>query len=77
MIDVSIIPKIRSTLESAGLPVKLTGFDVHKVYDTMFHDKKVKDGKLTFVLPKDIGEVIRCNLDDEELIKAVLSELLE
>ena len=76
MIDEEVAEKVTGALQNAGLPVKLTGFDVQKVYETMFHDKKVKDGKLTFVLPKNIGQVIQCNLDDEELIKAVLSELL-
>ncbi|NJD03657.1 MAG: 3-dehydroquinate synthase [Ruminiclostridium sp.] len=76
MIDGNIVQKITGTLDKAGLPIKLTGFDVEKVYETMFHDKKVKGGKLNFVLPKGIGEVIQCSLDDEKLIKAVLSELL-
>ena len=76
MIDENVVHEITGTLEKAGLPVKLTGFDVQKVYDTMFHDKKAKGGKLTFVLPRGIGEVIQCSLDDEELIKAVLTELL-
>lgn len=76
MINEEVVRKITGTLENAGLPVRLTGFDVQKVYDTMFHDKKVKGGKLTFVLPKGIGEVIQCNIDDEELIKIVLKEIL-
>ncbi len=76
MVDEDVVVQVIGTLEKAGLPVKLTGFDVPKVYETMFHDKKVKGGKLTFVLPKGIGEVIQCSLDNEGLIKEVLKELL-
>lgn len=76
MVDKGDVATVRGTLEKAGLPVKLTGYDVGKVYETMFHDKKVKSGKLTFILPKGIGEVIQCSLNDAELIKSVLTELL-
>lgn len=77
MVDERLVVKVASTFEKAGLPVKLPGFDVQKVYETMFRDKKVKGSKLTFVLPRSIGNVIQCNVDDEELIKTVLAELFE
>lgn len=76
LINEEVIKKIMLTLENAGLPVRLTGFDIQKVYDTMFRDKKVKSGKLMFILPKRIGEVIQCSIEDEVLIKNILSELL-
>ena len=77
MIDERTLAKVAATFEKAGLPVKLPGFDVNKVYDRMFHDKKVKGGKLNFVLPRAIGEVIQCSIEDEELVKGVLAWLFE
>lgn len=77
MTDERTLLKITGTFEKAGLPVRLPGFNVNAVYERMFHDKKVRGGKLNFVLPKAIGEVIQCSLENEELIKKVLSELFE
>jgi 3-dehydroquinate synthase len=75
MVGEELVRKVEATFEKAGLPVRLPGFDIKKVYETMFHDKKVKSGKLTFILPRAIGDVIQCNLDDEELVKKVLIDL--
>lgn len=77
MIDEKDVDCVRKTFEKAGLPVKVQGFDSNSVYEQMFHDKKIKAGKLVFVLPKGIGEVITCTLDDETLIKKVIGELLD
>ncbi|MCX7923237.1 MAG: 3-dehydroquinate synthase [Clostridia bacterium] len=75
MIDNGVVEKVKNTLEKIGLPVRLYGIDVDKVYNQMFFDKKVKKNKLVFVLPKKIGEVIQCSLDNEVLIKKVIGEL--
>lgn len=76
MVDSELVDKVRNTLLKIGLPVRLEGIDVEKVYNQMFFDKKVKGNKLTFVLPrKKIGEVIQCTIDDENLIKRAISEL--
>ena len=42
-----------------GLPVKLTELSrLNKILESMLHDKKIKDGKLRFILPyKEIGKV--------------------
>ena len=62
-------------LKKAMLPVSLPGIDVEKVYNQMFYDKKVKNNKLRFVLPKHIGEVLQCNIEDTDMIKRVIGEL--
>jgi 3-dehydroquinate synthase len=67
--------RVIGTLKRAGLPVRLDDVDVEKVYSQMFFDKKVKNNKLSFVLPKRIGEVIQCNIEDAKLIKQVIAEL--
>ena len=75
MINQKVTDRVIGILRKTGLPVSLEAIDVDKVYDQMFYDKKIKNGKLTFVLPKAIGEVLRVSVDDEELIKTVLREL--
>ncbi len=67
--------KVAVTLTKAGLPIKLPDIDVKKVYSHMLHDKKMKAGKLKFVLPKKIGEVEMYTTDDENLIREVLKTL--
>lgn len=76
MIDEESIISVKKTLEKIGLPTKLEGIDVERVYKQMFHDKKIKGNKLTFILPrKSIGEVIQCTIDDEDLIKRTIAGL--
>jgi 3-dehydroquinate synthase len=77
MVDEYSAVKVCDTLCKAGLPLKMRGLDVEKVYRQMFYDKKVNAGRLKFVLPKRIGEVVQCTVDDEELIKSVLYEISE
>jgi len=75
MTDKGTVDEVEGTLKKAGLPVKAPGMDTKKIMDQMFFDKKVKDGKLNFVLPKRIGEVQCCALNDKEILKEVLDEL--
>jgi len=75
MVTAKMVGKVENTLGKAGLQVKVYGMDADLIYDRMFCDKKVRDGKLNFVLPKNIGEVIQCAVDNEELVKEVLAEL--
>jgi len=75
MIDDTPLKKVRGTLESIGLPVGIKDLDVAKIYDLMLYDKKVRNGRLNFILPKEIGEVFQVTVDDENLVKKVLEEL--
>ena len=76
MTDEDTVGRIEASLRKAGLPVKAQGMDADKVFDKMFSDKKVKDDKLNFVLPKGIGEVIYCTVEKEAPIREVLTELV-
>lgn len=69
------INKIKSILIKADLPVSLQTLDVELVYNQMFYDKKTKNDKLKFVLPRRIGEVFQCSIEDANLIKNVLEQL--
>lgn len=51
--------KIINLIDDFGLPVKLSKpIKLNKIIEAMLHDKKIKDGKLRFILPyKNIGKV--------------------
>ena len=51
------IERQRELLAAFGLPVTLKGIDADAVLRTMRHDKKVRDGKIRFILPTRIGRV--------------------
>ncbi len=76
MADENVLGKVENTLKKAELPINAHGLDKEAIFQRMFHDKKLKDGKLNFVLPKGIGEVIQCTVDNTDLIKEVLNELI-
>ncbi len=75
MVSVKAVARVEGTLKKAGLPVKTNGMDADSILDMMYLDKKVRDGRLYFILPREIGEVISCYVEDAELIKQVLVEL--
>ena len=58
MLDDASRRRIVAVIESAGLPARGLRLDTEAVVDAMAFDKKVKDGKLRFVLPDRIGHVV-------------------
>ena len=58
----------KKLIEKAGLPSKWPGLELENVLSTLKGDKKVKDGKISFVMPLKIGEVkIFNNISNEEI----------
>lgn len=50
------IKQVINFLELIDLPVKLPqNLDVKKYYNIMMHDKKINNGKLSLIIPKEIG----------------------
>jgi len=58
MLDDASRSRIVGVIESAGLPARGLRMDTDAVVDAMAFDKKVKDGKLRFVVPDRIGHVV-------------------
>lgn len=75
MAETADAARVEKLLLKIGLPVNLPGMNVEKVYKLMYSDKKAKNDKLLFVLPKRIGEVELVTIEDTDLIKEVLNEL--
>jgi 3-dehydroquinate synthase len=69
-------------LGGAGLPVKLADVeggvpDADRLMELMAQDKKVKRGKLTFILLRDIGDAYIADDVDPALVRAFLAEKLD
>ena len=77
MVNGKTVGRVEGMLKKAGLPAKAIGMDAEKILDQMYMDKKVRDGRLYFILPKEIGQVLSCYVDDTESIKQVLTELTQ
>lgn len=57
--------RVRQHLATAGLPTRLQDMDLAQcparaLVEHMFHDKKTKDGQVTFILARGIGKAFIC-----------------
>jgi 3-dehydroquinate synthase len=74
MLDEISRRRIVSLIVKAGLPVKGLTLETRAVVDAMIFDKKVKGGKVRFVLPDRIGHVVvRDDVPEEIVVRAVES----
>jgi 3-dehydroquinate synthase len=69
--------RVRSHIESVGLPISIAQIpgdrpDANVVLAHMEHDKKVRDGRLTFVLARQVGETFL----SQDVSRAAVLELL-
>ncbi|HEY9905341.1 MAG TPA: 3-dehydroquinate synthase [Candidatus Sericytochromatia bacterium] len=63
-------------IQKAGLPTKLPSvLDIEAIIDTLQTDKKVKDGKVRFVLPTQIGAVTVTDQVPADVIRQVLRQM--
>lgn len=75
MVDEATVNKIKVLLEKLKLPTTVDGLSVAKIVNNLKVDKKIREGRIKFVLPKKIGKVeVR---DDVPLtsVKRVLKEI--
>lgn len=73
--------RVRRHLSAAGLPVDCGGVaglpDADRLMELMAQDKKVKRGKLTFILLRDIGAAYIASDVDPAMVRAFLAQKLE
>jgi 3-dehydroquinate synthase len=75
MLDDSQVKRIKVLLEKLKLPTLIDGLSMNKIINNLKVDKKIREGKIKFVLPKKIGKVeIR---DDVPLqtVKRILKDM--
>ena len=72
-LDEKSLGDIEILIRSAGLPTNVPDdLDTSKIIEAMGRDKKVRSGKIRFVLPDRIGHVFITNEVGEEMIRDVL-----
>lgn len=77
MIKEEKVDEVKDLLKNVGLPIIAHDISVEKIYNFMLHDKKVRNGKSVFILPKEIGEVVIYQIDDYSLIKEAISGIVD
>ena len=74
MLDAASVDRVIAVTRKAGLPVGGLTLDIDAIIQAMLFDKKVKSGKVRFVLPDRIGHVvIRDDVPADIVRKAVES----
>ncbi len=76
------VTRVTRHLAGVGLPVRPADVaggvpDVDRLMELMSQDKKVRRGKLTFILLRDIGAAYICDDVDPALLRAFLVEKLD
>jgi 3-dehydroquinate synthase len=73
--------RVAAHLSAVGLPTSPRDlgrrFDLDAVLDAMQGDKKVADGRITFVLARDVGRAFLSAAVDPAAVRATLAEALE
>jgi len=67
------VNRLRVLIGQAGLPTEVPNLDVEKIMRSMQHDKKVRGGRVKFVLLKSIGDAVVTDDVAPSLIKEVLT----
>jgi 3-dehydroquinate synthase len=71
-----IYHETKRILRKLGLPTKLPAhLDIEKIMAAMMHDKKFNAGRMTFIIPTEIGEVEINNQVQSEQVREVLQQL--
>lgn len=74
--DASVPERVETLVRSYGLPVDFSVLSrrpaVAELMDTMRIDKKAEGGKVKFVLPRKIGEVVITKEWDEGMLRSIL-----
>ncbi|WP_019909978.1 3-dehydroquinate synthase [Paenibacillus sp. HW567] len=74
--DQAIYEDTVSMLSALSLPVRLPAqYSEDELMEAMMHDKKFKEGKMTFVVPDSIGAVSIVNEVQQSAVREVLAQL--
>lgn len=75
--DPGLAPRVAAVLRRLGLPTGYGGYDPEQVWQAMGTDKKRQAGRLRFVLPRDLGDVVVSDAVPREDVLAVLEAMQE
>jgi len=66
--------RLIGVIHAAGLPAEMPELDVSAVIDAIKHDKKMAGGKVRFILPVRLGQVIVTDRVDLSIVAEALAE---
>jgi 3-dehydroquinate synthase len=72
-LDQSVVARLEKVIGEAGLPTQIPPLDKKKLMQAMGHDKKVRQGRINFVLLKAIGEAFITDDVAPALVEEVLT----
>lgn len=75
--DAALAERQNRLIERAGLPTTLPELNIDEVITTLQADKKVKQGRVRFVLPTELGAATLVDTVPEGLIRKVLRQFTE
>ena len=75
--DPELAPRVAAVLARLGLPTAYRGHRPEEVWEAMGTDKKRRDGRLRFVLPQALGDVVVSDAVPREEVLAVLEMMRE
>mgnify|MGYP001213500731 CR=1 FL=1 len=71
-----IVPqRIEALVSAVGLPSGIKGLDAEDIIAKLILDKKVRDGKVLFVLPKAVGSIVIRNDVPVRILREVLRQM--
>ncbi|HQT72482.1 MAG TPA: 3-dehydroquinate synthase [Acidiphilium sp.] len=70
--DMAIAPRIAAHLQAVGLPHRIGGWSAEALLGQMQRDKKMRDGRLAFVLARGIGAAFTSREVPVEAVRATL-----
>ena len=74
ILDKNEVGRLKEVIARAGLPTQIPTLQFEKMIQAMKHDKKIMQGKIRFVLPKTIGEVLITEEVSPSIVEQVLVE---
>jgi 3-dehydroquinate synthase len=74
--DASFVERQRRLIERYGLPLSVK-VDKAKALAALKLDKKVESGSIRWIMPREIGVVEICNDIPNDLVQAILDEIIE
>ncbi|MDO8578602.1 MAG: 3-dehydroquinate synthase [Dehalococcoidales bacterium] len=74
MLSDADVARIKELIVRAGLPVELPLLEITRLMHAMKHDKKVLQGRIRFVLPRTVGEVVISDGVNNSLVEQVFLE---
>ena len=74
ILDKNEVGRLKEVIARAGLPTQIPTLQLEKIIQAMKHDKKIMQGKIRFVLPKTIGEVLITEEVSPSIVEQVLVE---